>query len=136
MNTDLIADFRDPRASKLLLRDETEQIISCAFSVLNEVGPGFNEKLYENALTVEFKLRKIAFDQQRRFGVHYKDQLIGEFVPYLIAFNTVIVDTKVIEKITDVERGQMLNYLRITKLRVGLVLNFKHARLTFERIVF
>jgi GxxExxY protein len=60
---------------------------------------------------------------------------VGEFIPDLIAFNTVIVDTKVIERINDHERGQMLNYLRITKLRVGLLLNFKNARLDFERVV-
>ena len=60
---------------------------------------------------------------------------VGEFVPDLIAFRGVIVDAKVIDRITDHERGQMMNYLRITKLRVGLILNFKHARLEWERIV-
>ena len=59
---------------------------------------------------------------------------VGLFIPDLIAFGSVIVDTKVIGRITDHERGQMLNYLRITKLRVGLILNFKHARLEWERI--
>jgi GxxExxY protein len=53
----------------------------------------------------------------------------------LIAFGLVIVDAKVIDRITDHERGQMLNYLRITKLRVGLIVNFKHARLEWERVV-
>ncbi len=60
---------------------------------------------------------------------------IGEFIPDLIAFAAVIVDTKVIDRITDHERGQMMNYLRITKLRVGLILNFKHARLEWDRVV-
>lgn len=55
--------------------------------------------------------------------------------PDLIAFGSVIVDAKVIDRITDHERGQMINYLRITKLRVGLIVNFKHARLEWERIV-
>ena len=53
----------------------------------------------------------------------------------LIAFNAVVVDAKVIEHITDIERGKMLNYLKITKLRVGVILNFAHARLEWERIV-
>jgi GxxExxY protein len=57
------------------------------------------------------------------------------FIPDLIAFDTVVVDTKVIDRITDHERGLMLNYLRITKLRVGVILNFKHAKLEWERIV-
>jgi len=102
---------------------------------LNEVGHGLNEKIYENSLTVLFKLSNIVFDQQRRFPVHFRGVEVGEFVPDLIAFGSVIMDTKVIDRITDHERGQMLNYLRITKLRVGLILNFKNARLEFERVV-
>lgn len=103
--------------------------------VLNELGHGFHEKPYENALTVEFKLRQIPFAQQKSFELNYKSQRVGEFIPDLIAFDTVIVDTKTIDRITDVERGQMLNYLRITKLRVGVILNFKHPKLEWERLV-
>src|SRR6058998_805399 len=121
--------------SELMLKEEMCQIVGCAMEALNEIGHGLNEKVYENSLTVEFKLRGIAFDQQRHFEVLYKGHHVGEFVPDLIVFGAVILDTKVIEKITDVERGQMLNYLRITKLRVGLILNFKHAKLEWERIV-
>jgi GxxExxY protein len=84
---------------------------------------------------VEFGLRKIPFRQQPSFDVLYKDQKIGLFVPDLIAFDSVVVDTKVIDRITNHERGLMLNYLRITKLRVGLILNFKHAKLEWERVV-
>jgi len=135
MNTDKAPDLHHSENTKLLLKEETHQILGCAFDVLNEIGHGLNEKLYENALVVEFKLRSIAFDQQRRFPVLYKTVQIGEFVPDLIAFSTVIVDAKVIDRITDHERGQMVNYLRIAKLRVGLILNFKHARLEWERII-
>ena len=94
-----------------------------------------NEKIYENSLVVLFKRNGIAFDQQRRFPVLFRGEHVGEFVPDVIAFGSVIVDTKVIDRITDHERGQMLNYLRITKLRVGLIVNFKHARLEWERVV-
>ena len=135
MDTDERPDLRRGGESKLLLKAETEKIIGFAFEVLNEVGHGLNEKIYENSLTVLFKLNNIVFDQQRRFPVHFRGVEVGEFVPDLIAFGSVIVDTKVIDRITDHERGQMLNYLRITKLRVGLILNFKNARLEFERIV-
>ena len=103
--------------------------------VLNELRHGLNEKPYENALTVEFKIRGIVFDQQRRFEVLYKGQHVGEFIPDLIAFDSVVVDAKVIDQITDIERGKMLNYLRISKLRVGVILNFKHAKLEWERFV-
>ena len=135
MDTDERPDLRRGGESKLLLKAETEKIIGFAFEVLNEVGHGLNEKIYENSLTVLFKLNHIVFDQQRRFPVHFRGVEVGEFVPDLIAFGSVIVDTKVIDRITDHERGQMLNYLRITKLRVGLILNFKNARLEFERVV-
>jgi GxxExxY protein len=121
--------------NKLLLKEEVFQIVGCAMEVLNGVGHGLHEKIYENSLTVEFKRRNMAFDQQRRFEVLYKSEHVGEFIPDLIAGSSVIVDAKAIDRITDVERGQMLNYLRIAKLRVGLILNFKHPKLEWERIV-
>jgi len=96
---------------------------------------GLVEKSYENALAIEFGLRKVPFRQQPFFDVLYKGHNVGLFIPDLIAFDTVVVNTKVIDRITDHERGLMLNYLRITKLRVGVILNFKHAKLEWERIV-
>jgi GxxExxY protein len=135
MNTDSKLDLLHPENTKLLLKDETHQVLGCTFDVLNEIGHGFHEKVYENALVVEFKLRGILCEQQKRFPIIYKDAQVAEFVPDLIVFGSVIVDTKVIEKITDHERGQMTNYLRITKLRVGQILNFKNPRLEWDRIV-
>jgi len=118
----------------LLLKDEVFQIVGCAIEVLNTLGHGLLEKPYENALVVEFGLRKIPFRQQPVFDVLYKGQKVGVFVPDLIAFDSVVVDTKVIERITDHERGLILNYLRVTGLRVGVILNFKHRKLEWERI--
>ncbi len=135
MNTDSKLDLRNPESTKLLLKEETHQILGWAFEVLNEIGHGLHEKIYENGLVVSFKLKGIPCDQQKRFPVLLRDVVVGEFVPDLIAFNSVIVDAKVIDRITDHERGKMTNYLRITKLRVGLILNFKHARLEWDRIV-
>jgi GxxExxY protein len=135
MHTDELPDLRQSSETKLLLKAETEKIIGFSFDILNEIGHGLNEKIYENSLIVLFKSNSIAFDQQRRFPVFFRSVQVGEFVPDLIVFGSVIVDTKVIDQITDRERGQMLNYLRITKLRVGLILNFKNARLGWERIV-
>ena len=136
MNTDREQpDFQGGGNTGFLLKEETHAIIGCAFEVLNGLGHGLNEKCYENALVVEFRLRGTRFNQQRQFEVLYKQERVGLFVPDLIAFDQVIVDTKVIDRITDIERGQMLNYLRIARLRVGLILNFKHPRLEWERIV-
>ena len=122
------------RSEVLLLKNEVFQIVACAIDVLNTLGHGLLEKPYENALVVEFGLRKIPFRQQPLFDVLYKGQKVGVFVPDLIAFDSVVVDTKMIERITDHERGLMLNYLRITGLRVGVILNFKHRKLEWERI--
>ena len=97
----------------LLFKEEVFQIVGCAFEVLNTLGHGLNEKLY-----VEFGLRGSPYRQQPRFPVACKGHRVAEFVPDLIALGAVIVDAKVIDRITDHERGQMLNYLRICGLRV------------------
>ena len=125
----------DTNDDKLLLMEEVFQIVGSAIEVLNALGNGLVEKPYENALVVEFGLRKIPFRQQPSFDVLYKDQKIGLFVPDLIAFDSVVVDTKVIDRFTNHERGLMLNYLRITNTRVGVILNFKRAKLEWERVV-
>ena len=120
---------------KLLFKDEVFQIVGCAIDVLNTLGHGLVEKPFENTLVVEFGLRKIPFRQQPSFNVLYKGHVVGLFVPDLIAFDSVVVDTKVIDRITDHERGLMLNYLQITGARIGVILNFKHVKLEWERIV-
>jgi GxxExxY protein len=135
MNTDEGLDLADGKNVDLLFKHETQEILGCAFDVLNEVGHGFHEKIYENGLTAAFRLKGIPFDQQRKFPVLFRGQQIGEFVPDLLVFNSIVVDPKVIERITDHEIGKMLNYLRITKCRVGLTLNFKYARLQWDRRV-
>ena len=103
--------------------------------VLNELGHGLHEKPYERALVIELIHRQKKVCQQRVFPVVYKGHQIGEYVPDLIIDDTVIVDTKVIEKITDHERGQMLNYLRITGIKIGLIINFKRSKLEWDRVV-
>lgn len=103
--------------------------------VLNGLGHGLFEKLYENALVVEFGLQEIPFQQQPRFDVLYKQIQVGQYIPDLICFNQLVVDTKTIDRIGSHELGQMLNYLRITGLEVGLILNFQKARLEWKRVV-
>ena len=109
-------------------------MIGCAFTILNTLGHGFHEKPYEEALVVEFQHQSIAFSQQPRFPLTYRGVKIGEYVPDLIAFDKIVVDTKTIDRITDHEIGRMLNYLRATGLEVGLILNFKRAKLEFRRV--
>src|SRR5437016_3113445 len=135
MNTDKEQKLQEDGKEAFLLKEETHKIIGCAFEVLNELGHGLNEKCYENSLVVEFGVQGISCSQQRQYQVLYKERPVGLFIPDLIALDSVLVDAKVIDRITDHERGQMLNYLRITRLRVGLILNFKHPRLQRERLV-
>ena len=135
MDTDDMPDLASGQSTRFLLKEETHRIIGCAFEVVNELGHDLYEKIYENALVVEFGLQGIPCEQQHRFEVSYKKHPVGFYVPDLIVFGQVIVDTKTIEKITDEERGKMINYLKITGLRVGLILNFKHPRLELERVV-
>jgi GxxExxY protein len=121
--------------TELVHKEEVYQIVGAAIEVLNELGHGLHEKPYENALVVELGLRNIPIAQQPRYDVVYKKVRVGEYIPDLIAFNSVVVDAKVIELISDHERGQVLNYLRIIGLKVAVILNFKHAKLEWERIV-
>lgn len=106
-------------------KKETDAVIGSAFDVWNEIGHGFHEKPYENALAVEFGYRNIPFSQQPRYSINYRGVKVSEYIPDLIVYELVIVDTKVIDRITDLEVGQMLDYPRITGLPVGLILNFK-----------
>ena len=89
----------------LLLKEEVYRLVGCALDVLNEVGHGFHEKPYENALVVEFEIQRIPFSQQPIYPILYKGQKVGEYVPDLIAFDAIVIDTKVIQRITDHERG-------------------------------
>ena len=125
----------DSSGKKLLFKNEVYQIVACAIEVLNTLGHGIVENLYENALVVELRLREIPFRQQPVFDVLYKGTKVGLFVPDLIVFDAIVVDTKVIDKIADHERGLMLNYLRITNFHVGVILNFRHRKLEWERLI-
>jgi GxxExxY protein len=110
-------------------------IIAAAMEVLNTLGCGFLEKLYENALVVEFKSRGIKVDQQRRFAVEHKNTVVGDYIPDLLVDDKVVVDTQVIDAITDVQVAQMINYLAITGLTLGIIINFKHPKLEYRRVV-
>ena len=125
----------DTNEHKLLLKKEVFQVVGCAMEVLNTLGHGFLEKPYDNALVVEFRLKGIPFKQPPRFDVIYKSVRVGEYFPDLIVFDQIVVETKTIDPITDLGRGQILNYLKITQLRVGLILNFKRPKLEWERLV-
>jgi GxxExxY protein len=113
----------------------SERIIGAAMTVLNELRPGLDEKLYENALTLELVDAGLSIEQQREFPVRYKGHFIGKLIPDMIVEDKVIVETKVAECFTDSHFAQVLGYLAITDLQLGLLLNFKHAKLQWKRLV-
>jgi GxxExxY protein len=98
MDTNMNAD------GKLILKDEVYAIVGCAFAVLNELGHCGKEKIYENALCAEMRIKGIPFAQQPRYTVMYKGTDVGVLIPDLVAYDSVIVDTKVVPEITDRER--------------------------------
>ena len=104
-------------------------------TVLNTLGHGFPEKVYENALIVELKEKNIPLKQQSRFTVDYKGVIVGTYIPDLIVFNEIIVEIKSVDRIGNAEKGQVLNYLKTTGLKVGILLNFKNPKLEWERVV-
>lgn len=110
-------------------------IIGAAMAVLNELKPGLEEKLYENALVIELGARGHTVEQQREYPVHYRGYFIGKLVPDLIVDAKVIADPKVVTAFNDTHLAQMLGYLNITGLEVALLLNFKEARLSWKRVV-
>jgi GxxExxY protein len=113
----------------------TQDIIGAAIAVLNELKPGLDEKLYENALLLELVARGHTVEQQREYPVHYRGHFIGRLVPDLIVDGKVIADPKVVSAFNDTHTAQMLGYLNITALEVALLLNFKDARLQWKRLV-
>ena len=116
------------------LNEITFQINGCAMDVLNTIGHGFHEKIYENALAISFKKRELSFSQQHKFDIIFEDQHVGSFIPDFVVEDRVIVECKTIDKISQHECGQVLNYLRASALKYAIILNFKNAKLDWKRI--
>lgn len=95
---------------------------------------GLYEKIYENSLCIELTDLRIPYSQQEEFRVNYKNQFVGKLIPDLIVDHKVIVDTKSVEKINGNYISQMLSYLSITELEIGLIINFRNQSLEFKRI--
>lgn len=112
----------------------TEKIIGAAYTVLNALKPGLDEKLYERALVIELAKQGLRSDAQKQFPVHYDGQLIGTLIPDLIVESLVIVDPKVVSEFNETHLAQMIGYLNITGLQTALLLNFKHPKVGIKRV--
>ena len=117
-----------------LYSDLTEQIIGAALEVHREMGSGFLEYVYEEALCYELELRNVNFERQKELDIFYKDLLIPrKYKPDLLVDEKVIVEIKAISGLTQNDEAQLLNYLKATKLRVGSLLNFGQKSLEIDR---
>jgi len=106
-----------------------------AMTILNELGYGLREETYKRALCVEFNHLGINFDQQKRYPVYYREVKIDEYIPDLEVEGLLLLDTKVVPTIGNIEIGQMLNFLKVSHKPVGLIQNFKHPKLEW-RVVY
>ena len=125
----------ESKQEDFLYKDLTFKIIGIAMEVHRELGFGFLEKVYENALMIAFRLAGIKVVQQAAIKVYYRGEIVGEYVADILVEDKVILELKSQDKITDVHRAQTLNYLKATNLKVALILNFGKRSLEHERLV-
>lgn len=132
---DNFRDNNDP--SKLILADETYAIVGAAMEVYYTLGSGFLEPAYQQALAIELGLRNIPFRQQERFEVEYKGHLLGkEYFADYFCFDQIIVEIKALNQLSPADWSQVLNYLKVSKQRVGLLFNFGSVgRLEWKKLV-
>jgi GxxExxY protein len=121
--------------SRAELDQITRAIIGAAQVVSSRLGPGFLEKVYENALAVELRRRALRVDQQRPVHVRYGEEIVGEYVTDLLVEGAVIVEVKAVAALCEIHHAQCLNYLRATGHRACLLMNFGHSHMRFRRIV-
>ena len=121
---------------ELVCKDEAYQIIGAAIAVHNELGSGMREIVYGDALEIEFKLRGIPFQREQTFNVVYKGvELQHKFKCDFICFKNIIVELKAEKGLTDIDRSQIINYLKITKYPLGILINFGESSLKYERYI-
>jgi GxxExxY protein len=102
----------------------TEQIIGCAIAVHRALGPGLMEATYEEALCLELTAEGLPFTRQLRVPVYYRDHIIGEYRPDLVVGERVVVEIKSVDRLVGVHQAQVLAYMRVLKVPVGLLVNF------------
>ncbi len=102
----------------------TDKIIACAYDVYNQLGFGFSEKVYENAMMIKVAQKRLTAVQQAPVNVFFENQLVGEYFPDLLVENKVIVELKAISTLSKAHEAQSVNYLKATGIKVGLLVNF------------
>ena len=119
---------------KLIFKDEVYRIVGAAMNVSNELGCGFLEAVYQEALEIEFADCQVPFEPQKRINTSYKDRMLKkEYFADFLCYGKIIVEIKAIKRITEIEEAQLLNYLKATKLPLGLIINFGHPKMEWKR---
>jgi GxxExxY protein len=118
-----------------IYKDLTREIIGAAMEVHSTLGCGFLESVYEESLAVEFGLRNIQFERQKPLDVFYKEEHVKQFICDFLVVGVVMVELKAIKEITESQKAQVLNYLRATNLKLGLLLNFGASSLQYKRVI-
>jgi GxxExxY protein len=120
---------------QLLHKELTNKILSCFYTVYNTLGFGFLEKVYENAMMVEFYKQRITAEKQRRLSVYYSETVVGEYFADIVVEDTIIIELKAAECLIEEHELQLINYLKATDKEIGLLLNFG-KRPEFKRKIF
>jgi GxxExxY protein len=121
---------------ELLYPDLTENIIGSALEVHKTLGAGFLESVYEQALSIEFDLRMIPYNRQKTFEVIYKGKSAKLFSCDFVVYDKIILEIKAIKKISEIEQAQVINYLKASGLKLGLLVNFGSGSLEFKRFIY
>ena len=117
------------------LNEITERIIGCAFIVINTLGCGFLEKVYENALVHELRKTNFKIKQQESIEVYYDNVMVGEYTADILVEEYVLIELKAVKNLNEIHIAQCLNYLKATDLKLCLLLNFGNPKLEIKRIV-
>jgi GxxExxY protein len=116
------------------LNEITERIIGCAFIVINTLGCGFLEKVYENALVHELRKTGFRVKQQESIEVYYDNVMVGEYTADILVEGCVLIELKAVNSLNEIHIAQCLNYLKATDLKLCLLLNFGNPKLEIKRI--
>ena len=119
------------------LKDETYKIIGLCIEVHNQLGPGFLEIVYKDALELEFKEAKIQYERERMYAVNYKGVILPhKFFADFVVLDSVILEVKGNKGIADDHIAQALNYLKVSQNKIALIVNFGKSKLEYKRIIF
>ncbi len=121
---------------ELIHKEEAYAIVGACMEVHRELGPGFLEAIYQEALAIEFEIRGIPFEREARLSVHYKNRVLGkQYFCDFLCYGKVIIECKCVRTLMPEHDAQLFNYLRATKLALGLLVNFGEPSLNHKRIV-